>query len=145
MKLFIKKLDENAIEPKRATEFSAGYDLSACLEKPLEIKSGEIVKVPTKISVAPSEKNVVILIYARSSLATKHGLTLANSVGVVDSDYRGEILVPLINLGKETYTINHGERIAQMVITPILTPTIEITDTLEETQRGKGGFGSTGL
>ena len=144
MKLYIKKLNEKAIIPKRATEYSAGYDLSACTNEPITINPSEIKKIPTGISIGPDEKKVVILIYARSSLATKHVITLANSVGVVDSDYRGGILVPLINLGREPYTIEHGERIAQMVITPILTPDIEETDVLEETSRGQGGFGSTG-
>jgi len=144
MKLFIKKLNENAIVPKQATTGSAGYDLSACIEHAITIQPNEIVKIPTGISVAFEEKNAVILIYARSSLATKFGISLVNSVGVVDSDYRGEIIVALSNFGKEPYTIEPNERIAQMVITPIFTPTVEVVQTLSETERGNGGFGSTG-
>lgn len=144
MKLYIKKLNENAIVPKQATTGSAGYDISACISEPVTINPGEIVKIPTGISVALDENNAVILIYARSSLATKFGITLANCVGVVDSDYRGEILVAMINQGGKAYTISHGERIAQMVITPIFTPEIVVTDNLSETERGAGGFGSTG-
>jgi len=144
MKLFIKKLNENAIVPKQATTGSAGYDLSACIEKSITINPNEIVKIGTGISVALEENNAVILIYARSSLATKFGITLANCVGVVDSDYRGEIIVALNNLGKAPYTIEPNERIAQMVITPIFTPEIEVVETLSETSRGEGGFGSTG-
>ena len=144
MKLFIKKLNEKAIVPKQATSGSAGYDLYACIDTPVTINPNEIVKIPTGISVALEENNAVILIYARSSLATKHGVTLANCVGVVDSDYRGEVIVALNNLSKEPYTITQNERIAQIVITPIFTPEIEEVAELSETERGSGGFGSTG-
>lgn len=144
MKLYIKKLRDNAIIPKQQTSGSAGYDLSACIDSPITVNPNEIVKIPTGLSVALDENNAVILIYARSSLATKYGLTLANCVGVVDSDYRGEIMVAMINQGKEAYTINNGERIAQMVITPIFTPEVVVSDELSETDRGTGGFGSTG-
>lgn len=144
MKLFIKKLNEKAIVPKQATSGSAGYDLYACIDTPVTINPNEIVKIPTGISVALEENNAVILIYARSSLATKHGVTLANCVGVVDSDYRGEVIVALNNLSKEPYTITQNERIAQIVITPIFTPEIEEVDELSDTERGSGGFGSTG-
>lgn len=144
MNLYIKKLRNNAIMPQRATSGSAGYDLSACLDKPLTINKGEIVKVPTGISIAPDNDDVVVLIYARSSLATKFGIAPANCVGVVDSDYRGEIMVALLNSGSEPYTISPAERIAQMVITPVYLPQIIETQTLDETDRGEGGFGSTG-
>jgi len=144
MKLFIKKLNKKAIVPKQATSGSAGYDLYACIDTPITINPNEIVKIPTGISVALEENNAVILIYARSSLATKHGVTLANCVGVVDSDYRGEVIVALNNLSKEPYTITQNERIAQIVITPIFTPEIEEVAELSETERGSGGFGSTG-
>lgn len=144
MNLYIKKLKENAIIPAQATKGSAGYDLSACIENEITINSGEIVKIGTGLSCAIDENNAVILIYARSSLATKFGIAPANCVGVVDSDYRGEIMVALHNSSKKPYTITPNERIAQMVITPIFTPEIIETDTLEETTRGEGGFGSTG-
>ncbi len=144
MNLYIKKLRDNAIIPTQATVGSAGYDLSACIENEITINPGEIVKIGTGISCAIYENNAVILIYARSSLATKFGIAPANCVGVVDSDYRGEIMVALHNSSKNPYTITPNERIAQMVITPIFTPKIIETDTLEETSRGDGGFGSTG-
>lgn len=145
MKLLIKKLSEKATAPKRATTGSAGYDLSACIDEPLTIQPRQIVKVPTGISVAvDTDENVALLIYARSSLATKHGITLANCVGVVDSDYRGEIMVAMINLSDTPYTITHGERIAQLVITPIHTPEVVEAFELSDTDRGSGGFGSTG-
>ena len=145
MKLLIKKLREGAEIPARATAESAGYDLSACLEEPLVIKAGETVKVPTGISAAvQGVPDCVLLIYARSSTATKKGLAPANCVGVVDSDYRGEILVALRNHSGEDRVIESGERIAQLVITPVFLPEVEEAAELPETQRGAGGFGSTG-
>lgn len=144
MKLLIKKLNKNALLPRRATAQSAGYDLSACLDKPLEIKAGETVKIPTGLSAEiHGEEKCALLIYARSSLATKFGLAPANCVGVVDSDYRGEILVAMHNHSDKTYTVSPGERVAQLVITPIYTPEIEEVAELSETVRGEGGFGST--
>lgn len=144
MKLYIKKLSETAIVPKRATNGSAGFDLSACIENPVTIEPHKIVKIPTGISVAPDTKDCVLLIYIRSSLATKHGITLANSVGVVDSDYRGEIMCSLVNLSDESYTLEPGDRFAQLVVTPVLYPETEVVGELGETERGAGGFGSTG-
>lgn len=144
MKLLFKKLKPNAIIPKRATSGSAGLDLCACIDAPLEIKAGEIVKVPTGLAVEyAGEESVALLIYARSSLATKHGLTLANSVGVVDLDYRGEIMVAMINLGKENYKVSPDERIAQLVVTPVLMAETQEVGELSQTERGEGGFGST--
>ncbi|MGN0677706.1 MAG: dUTP diphosphatase, partial [Ruminococcus sp.] len=96
MTLKIKKLNENAVIPKRATEYSAGADLFACIENPITIKKGETVKIPTGISAEPESKNVMLAVFARSGLASKFGISLANGVGVIDSDYRGEIAVPLI-------------------------------------------------
>ena len=144
MKLFIKKLNEMAVVPKRATSGSAGFDLSACIKEPVTIEPHKIVKIPTGISVAPETPDCVLLIYVRSSLATKHGITLANSVGVVDSDYRGEIIVSLVNMSDESYTIEPSDRIAQLVVTPVLYPETEVVDELSQTERGAGGFGSTG-
>ena len=144
MKLLIQKLSDNAVIPARATSGSAGYDLSACLDAPLTVKAGETVKVPTGISAAvEGEESCVLLIYARSSTATKKGLAPANCVGVVDSDYRGQIFVALHNHSREDRVIEPGERIAQLVITPVYLPDIEIRDSLPETERGAGGFGST--
>ena len=115
------------------------------MEEPLSIPAGAIRSIPTGIAAEPDTDSVALLIFPRSGLASKHGITLANAIGLVDSDYRGEICVPLINLGKEAFTIEPGMRIAQLVASPILLPEIEVTDTLTETQRGAGGFGSTGL
>ncbi|NLZ46342.1 MAG: dUTP diphosphatase [Clostridiales bacterium] len=144
MKLLFKKLKKNATIPTRGTLDSAGLDLSACITEPLRINPQEIVKIPTGLSVEfVGEEKVALLIYARSSLAVKYGLTLANSVGVVDLDYRGEIIIGMINLGKSSYEIQPNERIAQLVVTPILMPDIVEVSDLSDTQRGQGGFGST--
>ena len=145
MKLKIKRVRPYAQVPKQATTGSAGSDLYAALEEPLSIPAGAIRSIPTGIAAEPDTDSVALLIFPSSGLASKHGITLANAIGLVDSDYRGEICVPLINLGKEAFTIEPGMRIAQLVVSPILLPEIEVTDTLTETQRGAGGFGSTGL
>lgn len=144
MQLKIKKMKPNATVPQRATKTSAGFDLHACLDEPIIIKSGEWVTIPTGIAVAPENEDVVMLVFVRSSLGRKHGLTLANSVGVIDSDYRGEIFVPIFNHGKEDYTMLPDERFAQIVITPAIFPEVIETDELDITERGEKGFGSTG-
>ncbi len=141
--LKIKKLQEKAVIPTRATADSAGYDLSACLDEAIIIPKGKIAKIPTGIAMA-LPKNTAGFIYGRSGLGAKHGISPANAVGVVDCDYRGQVIVALINHGGEDFVINHGDRIAQMVITDVLTPEIEICQELEDTVRGQGGFGSTG-
>ena len=143
MKLKIKQVRDGAVIPQRATAESAGLDLSAHLDQPCEINPGQIVKIPTGIAIA-FEKGTVGLVYPRSGLASKYGITLANCVGVIDSDYRGEILVPVTNHSTEPFTIQNGDRIAQLVVSPILLPEIEVMEELDETERGSGGFGSTG-
>ena len=142
MKLLIKKLSENAVVPQRQTEFSAGYDL--CSAEDIKAEAGKTVKVHTGISVeVDGAKDVCLFIYARSSLATKFGLAPANCVGVVDWDYRGELIVALHNSSENDFVINHGERIAQLVLAPVFTPEVEVVDELSDTDRGAGGFGST--
>lgn len=145
MTLKFLKLDEKAIIPNRQTAQSAGVDLCACLESDVVINPGEIVKIPTKLSVEPDEPKCVLLVFARSGLATKSGITLANSVGVVDSDYRGEICVPLINQSKEAFTVCHGMRIAQLVAMPCIFANCVEVEKISQTLRGTGGFGSTGI
>lgn len=145
MKITFKKIDEKAIIPSRATSGSAGLDISACLDNPVIIKSGEIKLIPTGLTAEPDENNVALLIYPRSGLATKFGVTLANCVGVVDSDYRGAWFIPLINNSKVPFTVEHGMRIAQLIPTRILIPEIEVSDSLSETSRGTNGFGSSGI
>ena len=139
----VKKLRENAILPTYGSEFAAGADLYACLEESVTILPGETRKIPTGISME-LPVGTAGLIYARSSLGTKKGLAPANKVGVVDSDYRGEFLIFLHNHGSTPQTIAHGDRVAQLVVTPVFTPGFVESDTLSDTLRGDGGFGSTG-
>ena len=141
--LKLSKVKANAVVPARATPESAGYDLSVCLTEPLDLPAGQRVLVPTGIALA-LPKNTVGLVFGRSGLGTKHGISPSNAVGVIDSDYRGEVFVPLSNHSQTDYRIELGERIAQLVIVPIETPEIELCEQLPETERGKGGFGSTG-
>lgn len=142
-KIPVKKLRPNAILPTFGSAEAAGADLYACLEEPVEIAPGKTVFIPTGLSMA-LPRGYVGLIYARSGLACKRGLAPANKVGVIDSDYRGEFMVALHNHGSESQTVSHGERIAQLVVAPILIPVYEEAEELTDTQRGAGGFGSTG-
>ena len=139
----IKKLNEYAVAPKYASTSAAGADLYAAVEDSVIIKSGETFLVPTGICMEIPE-GYAGLIFARSGLATKKGLAPANKVGVIDSDYRGEVMVALFNHSKEDFLLERGERIAQLVITPYLTADFTEADSLSDTERGEGGFGSTG-
>ena len=140
----VKLLKTGAKLPTYGTAEAAGADLYACLEESVLIAPGETVFVPTGIALEVP-KHCAGLIYARSGLACKRGLAPANKVGVIDSDYRGEICVVLYNHGKEAQTIANGDRIAQLVITPVLQPAYELAEELDQTQRSSGGFGSTGV
>ncbi len=139
----IKKLRENAVIPTYGSEFAAGADLYACLEEDLTINPSETVLVPTGIA-AEIPVGFAGLIYARSGIASKRGLAPANKVGVVDADYRGEIMVALHNHSDKPQSIAKDERIAQLVIAPFLSVDFNEVDELEDTVRGAGGFGSTG-
>ena len=143
MKINIKKLNENATIPTYGSPFSAGADLYACEEGDLVIAAGETKLVHTGIALEIPE-GLVGLIYARSGLASKRGLAPANKVGVIDSDYRGEIMVALHNHGLSDQTVSVGERIAQIVFTPYVSADFDLVDELSDTVRGEGGFGSTG-
>lgn len=143
-KLKIKKVRENAKIPVRATEGSAGYDLYACIDEPITLKAGETAIIPTGIAIGLGNPNYAAFIYPRSGIAIKHGIGLLNSVGVIDSDYRGEICVGVINQISEPYTIQPLERIAQMIIEPVELPELVEVSDLDDTSRGVGGFGSTG-
>lgn len=140
----VKKIRSNAVIPKRATNDSAGLDLSACIEKSIAIYPGEILKIPTGIAIQICGNNHFAMICARSGLGVNHGITLSNGVGIIDRDYRGEICVGLINLSKKVYNIDPGQRIAQMLIMPVSICDVEEVAELDETVRGKNGFGSTG-
>lgn len=137
------KLNENAVAPSYGTPYAAGADLYACMGGEVEIKAGETVMIHTGIAVQIPD-GLVGLVYARSGIATKRGLAPANKVGVIDSDYRGEIMVSIHNHSQNTQYIADGERVAQMVIAPYITANFELVESLEETERGSGGFGSTG-
>ena len=139
----VKKLRENAILPTYGSPEAAGADLYACLEKSVTIGAGETVFIPTGLAMEVP-KGCAGLIYARSSLGAKRGLAPANKVGVIDSDYRGEVSVALHNHGSVAQEVNPGDRIAQLLITPVLTPPYQEADQLTDTHRGTGGFGSTG-
>lgn len=141
--LKLKKLRPQAVLPVRATSGSAGLDLSACIDAPMTLAPGQRALIPTGLAAA-IPAGAVGMIYARSSLGVKHGIALSNGVGVIDSDYRGEISVGLCNFSSEPYTIQPGERIAQLVLHPVLLLPVEEADSLDETARGAGGFGSTG-
>lgn len=143
MKVAIKKLDERAIVPSYGSEYAAGADLYACLSGDLVIPPHKTVLIPTGIAIE-LPLGYAGLIYARSGLATKKGLAPANKVGVVDCDYRGEVKVALHNHSEEEQTVCAGERIAQLVITPYLTAEFSVGEKLSQTERGDGGFGSTG-
>ena len=145
MKLTFKRLRPNAVIPVRATAGSAGLDLSACLEAPVEIPPHEIRLIPTGIAAAPARSDVMLMLCARSGLASKQGIGMANGVGFVDADYRGEICVPLINQSEVPFTVTDGLRIAQMLVVPVILPEITESAILPETDRGSGGFGSTGI
>ncbi len=143
MKLPIKKLNDKARIPTYGTEFSAGADLYALLDAPITIKPNETAMIKTGLSMEIPE-NYAGFIYPRSGMSVKRGLAPANKVGVIDSDYRGEIMVALLNHSNVPQTVEDGERIAQIIIAPYIHADFVIADELQETVRGEGGFGSTG-
>ena len=139
----IKLITKTAHIPTRGTALAGGFDLYADIDSPLNLYPGRIVQINTGVAMEIPEGHVG-LIMPRSGLGTKHGIFIANTVPVIDADYRGEILVFLSVRGPEPYTINPGDRFAQMLITPVFTPQLEVVDELSETARGTGGWGSTG-
>ena len=143
MKISVRRLRPDAVIPSAGSAFAAGYDLYACMDAPVDIPPHATVKVGTGLSVAVPE-GYFGAVFARSGLASKQGLRPANCVGVCDSDYRGEYIVALHNDGEAPQTVSPGDRIAQLVILPYMTAQFEEADALPATQRGAGGFGSTG-
>ena len=148
MKLKIKavsdKIGKDIPYPFYATAGAAAMDLCACVDAPVEIPPRALVSIPTGIAIALPSAQYVALVFARSGLGIKHGVAPANCVGVIDSDYRGEIMVGLQNSGESDYTIQPADRIAQLMITPVVQAQVELVDELDATDRGAGGFGSTG-
>lgn len=129
--------------PEYATEHAAGADLRAAIDEPIDLLPGDIAAVPTNLAIA-LPAHLEAQVRPRSGLALKHGITLPNAPGTIDADYRGEIKVIMANMGRETFRIERGDRIAQLVICPIEHARWELTDSLTDTARGAGGFGSTG-
>ncbi|MBQ2898475.1 MAG: dUTP diphosphatase [Oscillospiraceae bacterium] len=139
----VKKIRENAVVPKIATSGSAAADLYACIDEPVLVPARGNAAIPVGIAIAVPE-GYGAFIFARSGLGIKHGIAPRNCVGVIDSDYRGEICVGLMNNSEEDYTVQPGDRIAQMAIMPVMPAEYVLCDELSETDRGTGGFGSTG-
>ena len=130
--------------PQFATPGSAAMDLRACIDRPVTIQAGERTVVPSGLAMALPSADYVALLFARSGLGIRKGVCLSNGVGVIDSDYRGEIGVGLVNLSQEAYTVQPGDRIAQLMVVPVERPTVSLVEDLDDTSRGSGGFGSTG-
>ena len=130
--------------PAFATDGAAAMDLCACIDAPVVIPAGGRTVIPSGIAIALPSSDYVALLFSRSGMGIKSGISLSNSVGVIDSDYRGEIGVGLHNTSDADYTVNPGDRIAQLMITPVIRPTVTLTDELPASERGAGGFGSTG-
>lgn len=140
----VRRLRDDAILPVYATRGAAGLDLAAALDAPLELRPGDVVRVPTGLAIAlpPGHEGQV---RPRSGLAAKHGITVLNAPGTIDEDYRGELQVILVHHGREPHVIRHGDRIAQLVVAPVTHVELELVETLDDTARGGGGFGSTGF
>ena len=138
MTIRIQKLRDNAVLPAYQSDMAAGADLYAALETPLTLAPMDRALVPTGIAAQPDREDCVLVIAARSGLAVKKGVTLSNGIGVVDADYRGEICVGLVNLGKDTVTIEPGDRIAQLLVMPVLRAVFTEADSLDGTDRGTG-------
>ena len=144
IKVLSPKIGADIPLPHFATAGAACMDLCACVDGPVVLAAGERRLIPTGIAIALPSADYVALVFARSGLGIKQGVCLANGVGVIDSDYRGEIGVGLVNLSGEAYTVQPGDRIAQLMVTPVVRPVLVQAEELDETDRGAGGFGSTG-
>ncbi|MFL9892469.1 dUTP diphosphatase [Paraburkholderia sp. RL17-383-BIF-A] len=146
MKLDLKILDARMRDqlPAYATTGSAGLDLRACLDEPLTLKPGETALVPTGLAIHVGDPGYAALILPRSGLGHKHGIVLGNLVGLIDSDYQGQLMISTWNRGESTFVLNPMERLAQLVIVPVVQAEFNIVDDFETSERGAGGFGSTG-
>ena len=145
-KLDVKILDERIGSqlPAYATAGSAGLDLRACIDDPITLRPGDSSLVPTGLAIHVGDPGLAAIIIPRSGLGHKHGIVLGNLVGLIDSDYQGQLMVSCWNRGKETFIVNPMERIAQLVIVPVVQVELNVVDSFEESARGAGGFGSTG-
>lgn len=144
MELKVKLLREGATLPVRASDGAAAYDVKALIDSDITVNPGCRELIPTGIAIELPGPEYAALLYSRSGSGIKYGVSLSNSVGVIDSDYRGEVCVGLINHGEQPFVVHNGDRIAQMMIVPIALPELIISDSLNESARGEGGFGSTG-
>lgn len=145
VKILSDKIGDSINKPSYATQGSAGMDLCACMDAPAVIKPNEIIKIPTGISIQIPNSFIAGFVFPRSGLSSKHGISLANCVGVIDSDYTGEIICPVINHSNIEYKINPGDRIAQIIFMPVYIAKLKYVEELQGTERGSGGFGSTGV
>jgi len=144
LKILDERLGQSIPMPTYATEGSAGLDLRACLEEALTIEPGETHLIPTGMAIHLDDPGLAAMLLPRSGLGHKHGIVLGNLVGLIDSDYQGQLMVSVWNRGNTTFTVEIGERIAQMVIVPVIQPEFKIVNDFDESDRGEGGFGSTG-
>lgn len=144
IKAISPKIGREIPVPHFATAGAAAMDLCACVDAPVTLEPGQRTLIPTGIAIAMPDAEHVALVFARSGLGIKKGVCLSNGVGVIDSDYRGEVGVGLVNLSHEAYTVRPGDRIAQLMVVPVVQPTVVLAEELDETDRGSGGFGSTG-
>ena len=144
IKALSPKIGHEIPAPFYASTGAAAMDLHACMDAAVTIPAGERRMIPTGIAIAMPSADYAALVFARSGLGIKKGVCLSNGVGVIDSDYRGEIGVGLVNLGREPYTVQPGDRIAQLMVVPVVQPSLAVVDDLDDTDRGAGGFGSTG-
>jgi len=145
LKILDPRIGEDFPLPAPATDGSAGVDLRACLDEPTALSPGQTLLIPTGIAVHMERNDMAALLLPRSGLGHKHGIVLGNLVGLIDSDYQGQIFVSCWNRSDQTYHIQPGDRIAQMVFVPVLRPQFELVDTFTHSQRGEGGFGHTGV
>lgn len=144
LKILDPRLGKEIPLPEHATPGSAGMDLRACLDAPLELRPGETTLIPTGLAIHISDPGLAATILPRSGLGHKHGIVLGNLVGLIDSDYQGQLFVSTWNRGHEPFTINVGERIAQLVFVPVVQVDFEIVEEFEDSERGEGGFGHSG-
>jgi dUTP pyrophosphatase len=144
LKILDPRLGNSIALPSYATEGSAGLDLRVCIDEPLQIGSQETVLLPTGLSIYIADPGLAAVILPRSGLGHKHGIVLGNLVGLIDSDYQGELKISCWNRNQEHFTVNPGDRIAQLVFLPVVRAAFKVVDAFEETQRGQGGFGSSG-
>ncbi|MDX5298996.1 MAG: dUTP diphosphatase [Gammaproteobacteria bacterium] len=144
IRLLDPRLGESIPLPAYATDGSAGLDLRACLQAPLVLESGQTALIPTGLAIHIADPGLAAMILPRSGLGHKHGIVLGNLVGLIDSDYQGELMVSCWNRGQAPFTVDVAERIAQLILVPVVQAAFEVVDSFDDTARGAGGFGSTG-